>query len=129
MSGLSGLSASSKPLVSNSEPVGAHGREPGGGQTPSLHGGSLSPRLPTPPALQAYRANIVCPNKHVSGGEVMYDGHPLETETYIGGKARGGGAGAVRERVTRRLDGQRLPPHARARARGLDSLWGVGVSQ
>lgn len=37
---------------------------------------------------QAYRANIICPNKHVSGGEQMYDNHPLESETYIGGKVR-----------------------------------------
>jgi DNA polymerase epsilon subunit 1 len=36
--------------------------------------------------VQAYTAGIVAPNKHQGGGEALYAGHPLESETYIGGK-------------------------------------------
>ena len=35
--------------------------------------------------VEAYRGNIVCPNKSVTGGEKHYKGHLLESETYIGG--------------------------------------------
>ena len=35
--------------------------------------------------VEAYRGNIVCPNKTQSGGEKHYKGHLLESETYIGG--------------------------------------------
>ena len=35
--------------------------------------------------VEAYRGNIVCPNKSQSGGEKHYKGHLLESETYIGG--------------------------------------------
>lgn len=38
--------------------------------------------------VEAYKGNVVCPNKHHSPGEVMYNGHLLESETYIGGKVR-----------------------------------------
>lgn len=46
--------------------------------------------------VQAYRAGIVAPNKHAGGGEVMYNGHPLETETYIGGKVEALESGVFR---------------------------------
>ncbi|GLI69097.1 hypothetical protein VaNZ11_013643, partial [Volvox africanus] len=36
--------------------------------------------------VEAYRANIACPNKHVGDKEALYRGHLLESETYIGGK-------------------------------------------
>ncbi len=35
---------------------------------------------------QAYKANVVAPNKHVSQTESMYKGRLLDSETYIGGK-------------------------------------------
>ena len=35
--------------------------------------------------VEAYRGNIVCPNKTQNGGEKHYKGHLLESETYIGG--------------------------------------------
>ena len=35
--------------------------------------------------MQAYTANIVCPNKHQSETEKFHKGHLLESETYIGG--------------------------------------------
>lgn len=35
--------------------------------------------------VQAYRGNIICPNKHQSDPEGFYKSHPLESETYIGG--------------------------------------------
>ena len=35
--------------------------------------------------LQAYEANVICPNKHQSDPEKFYTNHLLESETYIGG--------------------------------------------
>lgn len=35
--------------------------------------------------LQAFKANIICSNKHQSEPEKFYNGHLLESETYIGG--------------------------------------------
>jgi hypothetical protein len=43
-------------------------------------------RLPFPRAPLRAQKGIVCPNKHASLPEVMYKGHLLESETYIGGK-------------------------------------------
>ena len=34
---------------------------------------------------QAYQANVVCPNKHLSDPEKFYNNRLLESETYIGG--------------------------------------------
>ncbi|XP_058215283.1 DNA polymerase epsilon catalytic subunit A-like isoform X2 [Rhododendron vialii] len=35
--------------------------------------------------VQAYEANVICPNKHESDPEKFYSNHLLESETYIGG--------------------------------------------
>ncbi|KAL0460774.1 UNVERIFIED_CONTAM: DNA polymerase epsilon catalytic subunit A [Sesamum latifolium] len=35
--------------------------------------------------VQAYKANVICPNKHQSDPEKFYNSHLLESETYIGG--------------------------------------------
>ena len=35
--------------------------------------------------VEAYRGNIICPNKQISAGEQYYNGHLLSSETYIGG--------------------------------------------
>ncbi|KAK4286365.1 hypothetical protein QN277_002926 [Acacia crassicarpa] len=35
--------------------------------------------------VQAYKANVICPNKHLSDPEKFYNNHLLESETYIGG--------------------------------------------
>ncbi|KAK8480739.1 hypothetical protein V6N11_073191, partial [Hibiscus sabdariffa] len=35
--------------------------------------------------VQAYKANVICPNKHQSDTEKFYKNHLLESETYIGG--------------------------------------------
>ncbi|GAA0141587.1 DNA metabolism protein [Lithospermum erythrorhizon] len=35
--------------------------------------------------VEAYKANVICPNKHQSDPEKFYKGHLLESETYIGG--------------------------------------------
>lgn len=35
--------------------------------------------------IQAYKANVICPNKHQSDPEKFYKNHLLESETYIGG--------------------------------------------
>jgi len=46
--------------------------------------------------VQAYQANIVAPNKHTSANEKMYNGHLLESETYIGGKVEALESGVFR---------------------------------
>ncbi|XP_071723103.1 DNA polymerase epsilon catalytic subunit A-like isoform X1 [Rutidosis leptorrhynchoides] len=35
--------------------------------------------------VEAYKANVICPNKHQSAPEKFYNNHLLESETYIGG--------------------------------------------
>ena len=35
--------------------------------------------------LQAYQANVICPNKHQADPEKFYNNQLLESETYIGG--------------------------------------------
>ncbi|KAK6247338.1 hypothetical protein QUC31_018903 [Theobroma cacao] len=35
--------------------------------------------------VQAYKANVICPNKHQTDPEKFYKNHLLESETYIGG--------------------------------------------
>lgn len=35
--------------------------------------------------LQAYKANVICPNKHQDEPEKFHNNHLLESETYIGG--------------------------------------------
>ncbi|KAJ7947960.1 DNA polymerase epsilon catalytic subunit [Quillaja saponaria] len=35
--------------------------------------------------VQAYKANVICPNKHQSDPEKFHQNHLLESETYIGG--------------------------------------------
>lgn len=35
--------------------------------------------------VQAYKANVICPNKHRSDPEKFHNNHLLESETYIGG--------------------------------------------
>lgn len=35
--------------------------------------------------LQAYTANVICPNKHQAESEKFYNNRLLESETYIGG--------------------------------------------
>ncbi|ESQ36065.1 hypothetical protein EUTSA_v10006524mg [Eutrema salsugineum] len=35
--------------------------------------------------VEAYKANVVCPNKNQADPEKFYEGHLLESETYIGG--------------------------------------------
>jgi hypothetical protein len=37
------------------------------------------------PAPQAFRGNIICPNKQRDGAHGFHDGHLLESESYIGG--------------------------------------------
>lgn len=35
--------------------------------------------------VEAYRANVIMPNKQVDNPLKMYEGHLLQTETYVGG--------------------------------------------
>ncbi len=45
------------------------------------------------------QANIVCPNKHSGGGEVFYNGHLLDSQTYIGGKVEALESGVFRSDI------------------------------
>ncbi|KAK9824549.1 hypothetical protein WJX72_011249 [[Myrmecia] bisecta] len=46
--------------------------------------------------VQAYKANVIAPNKHSAKLETMYKGHLLESETYIGGKVEALESGVFR---------------------------------
>ena len=35
--------------------------------------------------VEAYNANVICPNKQVDDSNAAFDGHLLESETYVGG--------------------------------------------
>ena len=46
--------------------------------------------------VEAYRGQVVCPNKHTDGSERFYKGRLLSTETYIGGKVEAIESGVFR---------------------------------
>jgi DNA polymerase epsilon subunit 1 len=46
--------------------------------------------------VQAAKAGVVAPNKHTAAAERMHEGHPLDSETYIGGKVEALEAGIFR---------------------------------
>ena len=35
--------------------------------------------------VEAYHANVICPNKQVEDASASFDGHLLDSETYVGG--------------------------------------------
>jgi len=49
--------------------------------------------------VQAYKKGIVLPNKHVEPAEKHYDGHLLESETYVGGHVEALEAGVFRSDI------------------------------
>ena len=49
--------------------------------------------------VQAYQGNILLPNKHTDPLERFYDGHLLETETYVGGHVESLEAGVFRSDI------------------------------
>lgn len=49
--------------------------------------------------VEAYRCNIICPNKQVDPLESFYNGHLLESETYIGGHVECLEAGVFRSDI------------------------------
>lgn len=49
------------------------------------------------------QANIVCPNKHSGVGEVFYNGHLLDSQTYIGGKVEALESGVFRSDIPTRF--------------------------
>lgn len=49
--------------------------------------------------VQAYNGNIVLPNKHVSPKEAFWDGHLLDSETYVGGHVESIEAGVFRSDI------------------------------
>jgi DNA polymerase epsilon subunit 1 len=49
--------------------------------------------------VQAYQKNILLPNKHVQPREAFWDGHLLESETYVGGHVESIEAGVFRSDI------------------------------
>ncbi|PYH76663.1 putative DNA polymerase epsilon, catalytic subunit A/POL2 [Aspergillus uvarum CBS 121591] len=49
--------------------------------------------------VQAYQGNIVLPNKHKDPSEAFYEGHLLESETYVGGHVESIEAGVFRSDI------------------------------
>lgn len=49
--------------------------------------------------VEAYKGNIVMPNRHVDPIGNMYDGHLLESETYVGGHVEALEAGVFRSDI------------------------------
>lgn len=49
--------------------------------------------------VEAYRGNIVCPNKQISTPGALFKGHLLETETYIGGRVECLESGVFRDDI------------------------------
>ena len=49
--------------------------------------------------VQAYQKNIVLPNKHKGQPEAFYEGHLLESETYVGGHVESIEAGVFRSDI------------------------------
>ena len=46
--------------------------------------------------MEAFRSNVVCPNKHLDAEDRLYKGRLLATETYIGGKVEAIESGVFR---------------------------------
>jgi DNA polymerase epsilon subunit 1 len=59
--------------------------------------------------VEAFRAGVVCPNKHAPASEALYNGHLLDSETYIGGKVEALESGVFRADLPVRF---RLKPEA-----------------
>ncbi|PIA19573.1 DUF1744-domain-containing protein [Coemansia reversa NRRL 1564] len=49
--------------------------------------------------VEAYKANVAIPNKHVDPAERSWDGHLVETETYVGGHVEALEAGVFRSDI------------------------------
>lgn len=65
----------------------------------SSSGGELT--LPAADLLQveAFQSNVIFPNRHVESHNSMYDGHLLESETYVGGHVEALEAGVFRSDI------------------------------
>jgi DNA polymerase epsilon subunit 1 len=49
--------------------------------------------------VEAYRANVIIPNKYQDPHEKLFDGHLLESETYVGGHVEALEAGVFRSDI------------------------------
>lgn len=49
--------------------------------------------------VEAYRVNVIMPNKHVDEATQFYEGHLLESETYVGGHVEALEAGVFRSDI------------------------------
>ena len=49
--------------------------------------------------VEAFQSNVIFPNRHVESHNSMYDGHLLESETYVGGHVEALEAGVFRSDI------------------------------
>lgn len=49
--------------------------------------------------MEAFQSNVIFPNRHVESHNSMYDGHLLESETYVGGHVEALEAGVFRSDI------------------------------
>ena len=59
--------------------------------------------------VEAYKGGIICPNKQVTKAERFHNGHPLESDTYVGGHVESLESGIFRADIPCRF---RLQPEA-----------------
>jgi len=59
--------------------------------------------------VEAFKAEVIMPNKHADASGKMFEGHLLESETYVGGHVEALEAGVFRSDLAARF---RLVPSA-----------------
>ena len=57
--------------------------------------------------VEAYHANVICPNKQVDDATAAHGGHLLESETYVGGHVECLQTGIYRNDIKVRDGGER----------------------
>ena len=70
-------------------------------------------------SVQAYEGNILLPNKHSDPIERFYEGHLLESETYVGGHVESLEAGVFRSDI---------PTHFKIDPTAIDELLGIYIT-
>jgi DNA polymerase epsilon subunit 1 len=63
--------------------------------------------------VQSYKANVIMPNKHSESHGKLYEGHLLESETYVGGHVEALQAGVFRNDI---------PTHFQVQSSGINEL-------
>lgn len=77
--------------------------------------------------VEAYRSEVIMPNRHVEVHTNMYDGHLLESETYVGGHVEALEAGVFRSDISTDF---KIEPEAvqQVRRAGCVQFWCTGLT-